>query len=424
MAINKKEIKNKSAKAFHNTAKPKDTLWCTEINGLYLMRYATKTSWRIKYRVHGKQHIKTIGSYPSMTVSSAVDIAKDLLTDVRKGIDAVAVSKQANVEQKRVDASTFKAYLDNHYTHYQKGKKTGTETVRMLSVEFKEWNNKPLANLKRVDANKWHVSQLAIGKTHSTVQRYWAACKGLLNKAVEDEVIESNPLKDWKLERHHSDSDNKTEKRQYLETPERDALLERLYSRPECVYSNILLVIYYTGLRPGDVLGLMWEHVNLNFKNIRKVIEKTASHKSEPTTLPINLAVVDVLKKWQILSGKKSGLVFANKDGDAIHHRTLSKAMCGYTKQLKQGDKDVEGIISGLPLPESFTPYSLRHNFASQLVMLGVDIITVSQLMCHTNIQTTITHYAHLAPDHKRAAVEVICDIKELEGSQGVEQQL
>jgi hypothetical protein len=45
--------------------------------------------------------------------------------------------------------------------------------------------------------------------------------------------------------------------------------------------------------------------------------------------------------------------------------------------------------------------------------MLGVDIITVSQLMCHTNIQTTITHYAHLAPDHKRAAVEVICNIKE-----------
>jgi hypothetical protein len=39
--------------------------------------------------------------------------------------------------------------------------------------------------------------------------------------------------------------------------------------------------------------------------------------------------------------------VFANKEGKSIHHRTLSKAMCGYTKQLKRGDKVVEGIISG-----------------------------------------------------------------------------
>lgn len=58
-------------------------------------------------------------------------------------------------------------------------------------------------------------------------------------------------------------------------------------------------------------------------------------------------------------------------------------------------------------LPDDLLLYSLRHNFASQLVMAGADILTVSKLMAHSSIETTIKFYAHLAPDHKRDAVEL-----------------
>ncbi|EWH00591.1 integrase [Halomonas sp. BC04] len=57
-------------------------------------------------------------------------------------------------------------------------------------------------------------------------------------------------------------------------------------------------------------------------------------------------------------------------------------------------------------LPDDLLLYSLRHNFASQLVMAGVDLLTVSKLMAHADIQTTIKYYAHLRPDHSRDAVE------------------
>ena len=50
------------------------------------------------------------------------------------------------------------------------------------------------------------------------------------------------------------------------------------------------------------------------------------------------------------------------------------------------------------------TWYHMCHDFASQLVMAGVDLYTVKDLMCHKNITTTQI-YAHLAPDLKRAAV-------------------
>jgi len=53
------------------------------------------------------------------------------------------------------------------------------------------------------------------------------------------------------------------------------------------------------------------------------------------------------------------------------------------------------------------TWYNMRHDFASQLVMKGVSIYTVKDLMCHKNITTTQV-YAHLAPDLKSAAVELL----------------
>lgn len=54
---------------------------------------------------------------------------------------------------------------------------------------------------------------------------------------------------------------------------------------------------------------------------------------------------------------------------------------------------------------KNFTWHSLRHTFASRLVMAGVDLRTVQELMGHRTITTTM-RYAHLAPAHQAEAVE------------------
>jgi site-specific recombinase XerD len=51
--------------------------------------------------------------------------------------------------------------------------------------------------------------------------------------------------------------------------------------------------------------------------------------------------------------------------------------------------------------------HDLRHTFASQLVMAGMDITTAKELLGHKDIKMTL-RYAHLAPSHKVKALEVL----------------
>lgn len=62
------------------------------------------------------------------------------------------------------------------------------------------------------------------------------------------------------------------------------------------------------------------------------------------------------------------------------------------------------GMVFGNQTPQGVTYHTLRHTFASHAVMRGVDLYTVAQLL-GDSLQTVEATYAHLSPDHKKAAI-------------------
>ncbi|MDP7237144.1 MAG: site-specific integrase [Candidatus Latescibacteria bacterium] len=80
--------------------------------------------------------------------------------------------------------------------------------------------------------------------------------------------------------------------------------------------------------------------------------------------------------------------VFYNSDGTRFHDIRKS-----FNRAVK---------IAGL---DHVTFHSLRHTYASLLVMQGKDLPTIQLLLGHSDIKTTM-RYAHLAPDHLHLAVE------------------
>jgi site-specific recombinase XerD len=66
---------------------------------------------------------------------------------------------------------------------------------------------------------------------------------------------------------------------------------------------------------------------------------------------------------------------------------------------------------------EDFRFHDLRHTFASNLVMEGVDIMTVKDLMGHKDLTMTL-RYSHLAPNHKMRAVNILDRVMSIEMSQ------
>lgn len=108
--------------------------------------------------------------------------------------------------------------------------------------------------------------------------------------------------------------------------------------------------------------------------------------------VPLNSEAVTALRTWRGDDEHAAeSFVFPGVDGAQI-----VDIKTAWAKVLKAA------TITG------FRFHDLRHDFASQLVMAGVDLNTVRELLGHQDIKMVL-RYAHLGPEHKSAAVAKLC---------------
>lgn len=402
-------------------------VWDVELSGYHIRAGKRGLAMRVSYynSVTGQRRVLTVGRYGKLTASQGREAAKEALAVIVQGGDPRAIQESAKEEALRQRNRTLRAYLDGPYAAHQERYKDGKATLQRIRTAFSAWLDRPMSSLTRVDVERWQAKQEALDepRAHGTLQRTYAALLGLLSHATERNVIPTHPLRGIKLQRpalSDADPEELKAQRRYLEDHEVEAFFKGIEAYQEARRNQRrnsrahgksylpdldkvayvdhvapwLLTMYYTGLRPGDLFGLRWEHVNLNSRYIYKVIEKTARLRIQPTRFPLSTAAMMVLSDWNNQQGSPAtGFVFPSpRNGKRMDKKSMQKPWA-HVRSLGA-------------LPEGLHLYTLRHNFASQLVMKGIDLLTVSKLMGHATIQTTISFYAHLKPDHTLEAVE------------------
>ncbi len=114
--------------------------------------------------------------------------------------------------------------------------------------------------------------------------------------------------------------------------------------------------------------------------------------KTDDREIPINDGLFKPFQQLEKKNsrGLKSSYVFHGEDGGILKPPLREKLI-----KIAQ-EAGIENLTK---------IHSLRHAFASRLVMSGVDLPTVQKLMGHSDIETTMIH-AHLASDHLANAIE------------------
>jgi integrase len=246
------------------------------------------------------------------------------------------------------------------------------------------------------------------------------ALQSSINWGVDRELIEKNPISKIKSLQEH-DSEQKV---RYLKPDERKRLFAALDKRetemraareshnawlaergraalPELgkfadYFKPLIIVALYTGIRRGDIFGLQWCDIDFNAKTITLRASKTKSGKMN--RIPMNSLVYNTLDVWkqQNSDAMPAALVFPSpKTG-----KRFNNCNSAWESLLKEADI------------QNFRWHDMRHDFASQLVMSGVDLNTVRELLGHADLKMTL-RYAHLAPSAMAKAVEKILDSQE-----------
>ena len=198
--------------------------------------------------------------------------------------------------------------------------------------------------------------------------RAFAAVRGLHKFLILEKATTENPTATVEQPRWWKPLPN------VLSLEEVDKLLEAPKTdNPKGLRDRALLeVLYATGLRVSELIGLKMDGVNLDLGFVRCM-----GKGSKERIVPMGASAADSVIAY--LAARKvrqpTDYVFLNNRGGKLSRSGFWRILQGYGRQA--------GIKKKL------TPHVLRHSFATHLLERGADLRAVQTMLGHSNISTT-----------------------------------
>ena len=354
-------------------------------------------------KANGKRNRKHVYSKTVAELKAKLEIIKN---DIYHGV---------NVSDNNSFGTLFHEWF---YNIHLKDKKISTinryEGLYNLYVKNSSLKNKKIKNIKVIDIQKFYNSLELEGTTPSTIKMIHKIIKPFLNYLHINGFTINNLGATGMLKLPKVIKTNNTMTVLTLENQEK--FIQSLCGNSDRV---LYLVALGTGLRLGEVLALTWHDIKDNMvtvdKNIKNVkindkwtllLQDTPKTKKSNRNVPIPKYILSELEKHKLKQNdikSKAGdmyhdnnIIFATDFGNYIDPSNLNRR---FKKSLKNAEIE----------PIKF--HSLRHTYATRLFENDIQPKTVSDLMGHEDIQTTLNLYTWVLDSQKNKAVEVLDSI-------------
>ena len=264
--------------------------------------------------------------------------------------------------EKRSSDNTIASYVRdvNQFSHY------------LTEVEGAE-----LLQCTQEHIERYMAYMAGRGKSASSVARGVASLKSFFGYLLTQGVVRVNPAKHTTAVR--------TERKlpQILTGKEVDLFLEQ----PQCVdpkgYRDhaMLELLYATGIRVSELIGLNVEDVNLSAGLIH------CASRGKERIIPLYAAAVKALTDYvrdirpHLVLTPREPALFVNMSGERMSRQGFWKIVKFYQEKAQ--------------INKEITPHTLRHSFAAHLLENGADLRSIQEMLGHADISSTQI-YSHM----------------------------
>lgn len=256
----------------------------------------------------------------------------------------------------------------------------------------------PVCNVKPFHLQE--IMNLQSGKSKSNTLKIVGVLKQLFDRAKQNGLILDNPAEYLELPQ------TSVNHRRALTSEEREAVLNVCQTHRAGLWVMFMLMC---GLRRGETIPLTWGDIDfksgmLTVNKSAEFISNVANTKLPKTSSGIRTIPIPPPLLARLTTERKSDneLIFTPAKSDGMLTETNCKRLWNSfyrALDIEMGAELYRNEIKKSSLKDGISPHALRHTYATDLYLMGVDLKTAQYLLGHADIKTTANIYTHMRGD-------------------------
>lgn len=340
---------------------------------------------------------------------------------IEKELNRQAVMFEESVNHGfKTSAMKFQELAEEWFENYAKNALRSTTYERMLQLTHRVYPAIGHLRIDKITARhlQGFVNSLAkeganekTGKplAPKTIRHNLSFISDVFSYAVRMELISDNPCSKVVIPK------GEVKEKQIYSQEEMELLLTRIMDEP-VKYKAFFFLIAYSGFRRSEMLSLEWKDIDFqtgvihiqrtsNYTKTNGIYTDTTKTESSVRFVKVPMEVIDVLLLYKeeqdeerIKLGSKwhdTDRLFVKYDGQPMNPQTPY----GWLKEFcEKNDFPFYGI------------HQFRHLHTSLLIGAGIDPTTVSSILGHSQVSTTLNLYSHMLRENQIKACDAVAN--------------